>query len=155
MKTKLHRSQKDQILGGVCGGLGAYLAIDPVLVRLFFVALALADGIGVLLYLVLWVVVPKAEVTEEALGEPLQGGAGELSDRARAAGAEIQQAATERDPRLFNWIGGTLVFLGAYFLLRNLNIPWLFWLDLNLLWPLLLIAAGILLVARRGQFANE
>ncbi|MFH0972081.1 MAG: PspC domain-containing protein [Candidatus Micrarchaeota archaeon] len=55
---RLYRSRIDRILGGVCGGLGAYFNIDPVLVRLIFVLLALAGGTGIILYLVAWLIVP-------------------------------------------------------------------------------------------------
>jgi phage shock protein C len=51
------------MLGGVCGGLGDYFKIDPTIVRLIFVLLLLAGGPGLIIYLILWVVVP-----EEPLG---------------------------------------------------------------------------------------
>ena len=60
MERKLVRSQTDSWLAGVCGGLGEYLNIDPTLVRLFFVLLALTGGHGVLLYLILCVIMPPA-----------------------------------------------------------------------------------------------
>ena len=57
-RKKLYRSQTDKMLGGVAGGLGDYLDIDPTLIRLAFVLLFLAGGHGLLVYLVLWLVVP-------------------------------------------------------------------------------------------------
>ena len=60
MQRKLVRSQTDSMLAGVCGGLGEYLNVDPTLVRLFFVLLALTGGHGVLLYLILCVIMPPA-----------------------------------------------------------------------------------------------
>ena len=56
---KLYRSTKDKALGGVCGGLAEYFNIDPTLVRLGFVALAIWGGSGALLYLIMWIVVPE------------------------------------------------------------------------------------------------
>ena len=58
MQRKLYRSRNDSRIAGVCGGLGEYLDIDPTLVRLIFVLLALMGGHGVLLYIVLWLIVP-------------------------------------------------------------------------------------------------
>jgi phage shock protein C len=59
METKrLYRSQTDKILGGVCAGLGKYFGMDPTVVRLIFVVLTLFGASGVLLYLILWVVIP-------------------------------------------------------------------------------------------------
>ena len=58
---RLARSHKDRLLGGVAGGLGEYLGVDPTLVRLLFVLAVVVTGGAVLLaYPVLWVVVPPA-----------------------------------------------------------------------------------------------
>lgn len=59
MKTQFVRSTTDKMVGGVCGGLAQTYNIDPTLVRLGFVALALlGGGAGLLIYLVLWLVMP-------------------------------------------------------------------------------------------------
>ncbi|HTS44274.1 MAG TPA: PspC domain-containing protein [Puia sp.] len=57
---RLYRSENDKILGGVCGGLAAYLRIDPAIVRIIFTIITFGGfGSGILLYIVLWVVVPS------------------------------------------------------------------------------------------------
>lgn len=55
---KLYRNMRNKMLGGVASGLGDYFAIDPTLVRLAFVALALLGGPGIVIYLIMWIVVP-------------------------------------------------------------------------------------------------
>jgi len=57
---KLYRDVDDRIIGGVCAGMGHYWRVDPVLLRLLFFLLTLWGGLGALIYLVLWVVVPPA-----------------------------------------------------------------------------------------------
>lgn len=52
------RSRKDKILGGVCGGLGRYLNVDPVFIRILFVLLVLGWGTGILIYLIAWILIP-------------------------------------------------------------------------------------------------
>ncbi len=59
--TRLYRSQKDRMIAGVCGGLAEVLDIDPTIVRLVFVLLALLGGHGILLYLILWLIMPRAD----------------------------------------------------------------------------------------------
>src|SRR5437868_4201343 len=54
---RLKRSSTDRVLGGVCGGLGAYLGVDPVIVRVVAVVLVFFGGAGVLLYLAAWLLV--------------------------------------------------------------------------------------------------
>ena len=70
---RLYRSRNDRIIGGVCAGLGDFFGIDPILVRLGFVAAVLLGwpGVGVLglAYLILLIVVP-----EERLTQPTQTG---------------------------------------------------------------------------------
>ncbi len=56
---RLYRSKKDKIIAGVCGGIGNYLGIDPVVVRLVWVLLALCGGAGILAYLLAWIIIPK------------------------------------------------------------------------------------------------
>jgi phage shock protein C len=58
MQRRLYRSRTDKILGGVCGGLSEYSGVDPTLVRLVFVILALAGGPGILIYLIMWLITP-------------------------------------------------------------------------------------------------
>ncbi|MDL2311808.1 PspC domain-containing protein [Bacteroidales bacterium OttesenSCG-928-B11] len=55
---KLYRSINDRKIAGVCGGLGEYFTIDPTIVRVLFVALLVLGGSGLLLYLLLWLIVP-------------------------------------------------------------------------------------------------
>lgn len=58
-ERKMVRSA-DKMIAGVCGGLAEYLNIDVVLIRVAFVLLGLAGGPGILLYIILWVVMPEA-----------------------------------------------------------------------------------------------
>ncbi len=56
--------RQDGVVGGVCGGLGAFFDIDPLWFRLLFILLMLPGGLpGVLIYLVLWVIIPRKSVS--------------------------------------------------------------------------------------------
>ena len=55
---KLTRSESDRMVAGVCSGLGKYLSIDPTIVRLIFVLMFLLGGHGLLVYIILWIVMP-------------------------------------------------------------------------------------------------
>ena len=58
-KTKrLYRSENENMIGGVCGGISEYFKIDPVIARLVAVALIFVHGIGVLAYLIGWIIIP-------------------------------------------------------------------------------------------------
>ena len=64
---RLYRDPEDRVLGGVCSGLGAYFSIDPVILRILFVLIFFIGGSGVLVYIVLWIIVPKAASTSQRL----------------------------------------------------------------------------------------
>lgn len=58
-KKLLVRSSNNKVLGGVCSGIGNYLDIDPVIIRLLFVLLVLFRGSGILIYLICWIIIPE------------------------------------------------------------------------------------------------
>jgi phage shock protein PspC (stress-responsive transcriptional regulator) len=71
---RMYRDPDNRIIGGVCSGMGAYWNIDPLIVRIIFIALSLAGGIGVLVYLILYIVLPEAKTTAQKIemkGEPV------------------------------------------------------------------------------------
>ena len=126
---RFYRSRNDHMVGGVAGGLAQYFNIDPTLVRLVFVVLAFA-GFGVLAYLILWIVVP---VRPE--GEPEPGVTGTLNT---SRGREVA--------------GYVLLALGALLLAANLG-----WFDAfwgRLIWPLFLVALGVVLLVMTGRGAG-
>lgn len=114
----LRRSRDERVIGGVCGGLGRYLGVDPVLLRIAFVVLAIAAGSGVLLYVVSWILIPEQREGEE-LGD------------ARPSSVD--------STRLI--VGGALIAIGTILLL-NLSLPKFG----KYFWPLALIAVGLAVV---------
>ena len=65
MNNKLTRSNDDVMVSGVAAGLAEYLNIDPVLVRLLFVLLTIFGGHGILVYLILWIIMPQETISEK------------------------------------------------------------------------------------------
>lgn len=169
-RRTLYRSRNDRTLAGVCGGLGEYFQLDPTLIRLVFVLLAVFTGIGVLAYIVLWIVVP------EEGGQPLYEqwkSEGDVSTPRPAAAPETPSA--PRPPAAAStpgpvpvtgswssppdeWLhrdgirrggvvpGVVLIVVGALFLV-NVMLPQLR-IDIWKLWPVILIAIGIGIMVR-------
>lgn len=72
-EKKLFRDKDEQVIGGVCSGLGAYIGVDTVWVRLFFV-IAFFIGFGLITYIIFWIVMPEAKTASDKLkmkGEPI------------------------------------------------------------------------------------
>ncbi len=71
---RIFRNPDDSVIGGVCGGLAAYFGVDPLIFRLAFLILFFGFGTGLILYILLWIVIPEAKTAAEKLqmrGEPV------------------------------------------------------------------------------------
>lgn len=96
-QKRMMRSHKDRMISGVCGGLAEYFGVDPTIVRLVFVLAALLNGIGLILYLALWLVMPEAPVTAPAApSAPLaEEPAAEVEGQAVEVETEVEEAVPE------------------------------------------------------------
>jgi Putative stress-responsive transcriptional regulator len=161
---RFHRGS-DRILGGVCSGLAAGFHVDSLWVRIAFVLLAFVQGIGILLYVILWLVMPEpidGKVTRRSgfdsvtadlhrlwaevrgqFGSPVAATPPTTAESSPAgpaqSGVPVQSSAHNRSLQL----GVVLVVIGAIFLANNSGyINWEVW------WPGILIGAGLLLLIR-------
>lgn len=65
---RLYRSKKDQMLGGVCAGLGEHLDVDPTVIRLIWVVVSLLSlGTGIIVYVLAWIIIPEEDTGSAAL----------------------------------------------------------------------------------------
>lgn len=58
MIKKLYRNKHDKMIGGVASGLADYFEVDPLIIRALFIIITIAYGIGIIAYIVLWIIVP-------------------------------------------------------------------------------------------------
>ena len=120
MEKKLYRSRTNSMIAGICGGLGEYLNVDPTILRVVAVLLIFADGIGLLAYLIGWIIIPRRPMME----------------------AEV--ITVERSKLSVLLPGLALIVVGLIFLLNNL-FPWF---RFGYLWPVILIIVGIALLLK-------
>lgn len=101
MQPRLTRSRTDSMIAGVCGGLAEYFVIDPVIVRLIFVLVTITSGIGLPIYFVLWLAMPKAGAQAGIAQQLFPHDAEEWRRRAQAMGQEATQVGqhVEREVR--------------------------------------------------------
>ena len=142
MAKKLYRSRTDKMIAGVCGGLAEYFNIDSTLVRLSAVALTLAGGSGILAYIIFWFVVPQRPLNLFGVDSA---SASDATVTATVEGeSEVEENSEANTAALF--VGVLLTVLGFLFLVGNFIS--LAWLSFGKLWPLVLIAIGILIVLK-------
>ena len=123
----LRRDPGRRVLAGVCAGLGERLGIDPLIVRVAFVAAALAGGLGIVLYALAWVAIPRGE--GEAAPRRIPGDRGSV---------EVA-------------LGVALLALSLLLTFRELGI----WFSDAVVWPLVLVAAGGALLWRQSTKPAE
>ena len=158
MAKKLYRSRSEKVIAGVCGGIGDYFDVDPTLIRLAFILIFFLEGVGLLAYILGWIIIPlepignnnqklasgQAEKEREGSGDessekaaPKQENNGEES-----SGTDNSQ---KESPETFNKrriLGGVLVAVGVVFLAER----WFSLFYLEQFWPLLLIGIGGLII---------
>ncbi|MBK0377687.1 PspC domain-containing protein [Mucilaginibacter segetis] len=148
MEKKLYRDEHRKAIGGVCAGLADYFSVDVAIVRALFLILLLVKGVGVLPYIVLWIVLPKRDYRFDP---PKYSPGVDYTVPPQQPGQPFQQPFPHTPPmpakkpsNVGLIFGVVLIVLGASFLLDELDIipDW----DYGKLWPLALVALGGVLI---------
>lgn len=154
MKSRLERSSTNRVIGGVCGGIAEYLAVDATLVRVVFVFTAfITAGLFVLGYIVLLVLMPQPGQPAPFTSNPPRAGADTTAPMdagatpavpAAPVDPAVHAAEAERRRMAFGYL---LIAVGVAFFLSNAGafrfVQWQF------LWPLVLIGIGVLFLVQR------
>lgn len=156
MINKLYRNEKGKVIVGVCNGLAEHFNTDPIFVRLIFILLSLINGLGIIIYAVLWLVLPRGirveadeieslNVNEETSvdGEKIE------EDLEVKTGEENREVifVDKRSPFFVYLVLGLLsVIIGIVFLMERV-FPFLdIWLVVRLFWPVILVIAGFVII---------
>ena len=124
-RRPLRRRVGHRLVAGVAGGLADYAGMRPLVFRLVFVVFAFLGGIGILVYLLLWWLIPREDLPDSAA-----------------------ERLVRRFPDAPSWVGIALLGLGMILLAGKLGL----W-DTNVLWAVLLIGLGVVLFRRDAQRA--
>lgn len=135
MENKLYRDEQHKVIGGVCAGLSNYLKVDTSLVRVVFVLALLMHGVGLLAYIILWIVLPAQKFINPF--EPINMTVPPLDPQTFMP--------SKRSPSSFTLIFGLiLIMFGGYYLLRNFDIvPDFEFTDIA---PVVIIMIGVVLI---------
>ncbi len=134
---RLYRSSRERMIAGVAGGLAEYFDIDPVFVRALFVASIFLSGVGILIYLVLWIITPPTPSV--AVSSPENASQFSATAAARTLSPEELETQKKRNSTL---IGIGLIALGIIIFLELLLPSF----SVTYLFPLALIGAGGFLI---------
>jgi phage shock protein C len=140
--TGLYRKSKDNMIGGVAGGLADYLNIDATLVRILFVLMVLVGGGGLIVYIIMWIVLPSDENLTIINKKTYN------MDENKNQESNQNEPFQTNDPRYKKKDDGSLIagliliVLGIIFLV----IRYFPRIDFGDLWPVILIVIGIVLL---------
>jgi len=141
---RLIRPEDNRIIAGVCSGLGNFFSVDPTVIRIIFILITVFGGSGILLYFVLWLIMP-AEKSAYA-GYAIRENAGEIKEETKNLVQKGKNYAQKENNRRF--LGLVLAGLGILFLLENFGV---FQMErLFKLWPVILIIIALAIL-----FKNE
>jgi phage shock protein PspC (stress-responsive transcriptional regulator) len=148
IEKRLIRDSKNKMIAGVAAGIANYFEIDPNVIRLLFIVLAVFGGSGILIYFLLWLLLPKdsSKTTEEkdVMRENVQQMKDAVRDFAKEIKKETHMDHYEKKEKSQRSLGIILVVVGLVFLLTNLGLLDMY--VMKKLWPVLLIFLGILVV---------
>ncbi len=165
MEKKLYRSQTDRIFAGVCGGLGDYFDVEPLIFRAVFLVLILGGGSGLLLYILLAIIIPREPGPAQPINreEKIKDFASKVAGRTKEFVNEFKEEkfegeksapsnvptklASSAESHFTRNFGLLLVFIGATLLLKEfLPQGWFRW---DYFWPAFLIVVGFAIMLRR------
>jgi phage shock protein C len=139
---KLYRSTTNRVIFGVCGGLGEYFNIDPIILRIIFIALTIGAGTGAIIYIILALLIPKAPQEFESDLSKI-----DIKERAHGLADEIRgMKGKHSHPYRSNLFGWFIVILGLSLLLDRVT-PW--HAGFAIFWALLTIIIGAMIL--RGK----
>jgi phage shock protein PspC (stress-responsive transcriptional regulator) len=116
IKRKLFRDPDNKIIGGVAGGIAAYFGVDSIVIRLILALIILAGGSGLLIYVVLWAIIPEAKTQTEKMqmkGEPID--LSSLDKKMRDQAAEIKERIGHKDGSVAKLVNGLGSIIRMFF----------------------------------------
>ncbi|SDF63102.1 phage shock protein C (PspC) family protein [Mucilaginibacter pineti] len=148
MEKKLYRDEHRKVIGGVCAGLADYFDADIAIIRAIFLITLFVGGSSFLVYLVLWVVLPKKGYNFFNPGVdyrvPNQDPFNPFSSTPPQQPFGFDQMPPKKKSNTGLFIGVILILIGASFLLHELRL--FAFLHLGRLWPAVIVFAGLALI---------
>jgi phage shock protein PspC (stress-responsive transcriptional regulator) len=137
MAKRLYRNDSEKVIGGVCAGLAEYFDIDVVIIRIIFVATALIWGTSILLYLILWIAIPRKSIIN--VPKP---SAEDKTEAPDTTPPTQTQAETQKSNKYREVFAVILIIIGIFATLNNV----VYWWSDKLALPILLITIGLLIL---------
>ena len=141
---KLRRNSMNRVIGGVCSGLADFFGVDVALMRIAFVIAFLFASFGFWLYIILWIVLPEnGQQTIDDSQQPF----GQSQSQSQSPQSESVSVSKSESKVKSIFAGAFIILIGLLFLVNNfIPINWVW-----KLWPLILVAIGIVMIVTASK----
>jgi len=139
---KLYRSKTNRVIFGICGGLGEYFDIDPLVIRILFILLTFTGGSGIVIYLILAIMIPDSSGNKKSINEVISG----TQEKTQELAEEIKK---NRDwiVNIKNIVGLVILFIGLDILFEQIFdfnpfsiVNW------GIVWALIIVLIGLRII---------
>jgi len=152
--VKLYRSKTDRLIGGVCGGFAQFFHIHALFVRLLWIAAiaaiwlvpAIPRGIGIIAYLICWVVIPENPAQQHKTDVPIKKS---VHSKIKSTAKDIEDNVKRAEFDGIFIVASLFILVGIYFLLEN--IFGFGWIDLKKIWPLVILFVGLKMIMTKDK----
>ncbi|MEE9432036.1 MAG: PspC domain-containing protein [Melioribacteraceae bacterium] len=122
LDNRLYRRRKDKVFGGIASGLAQYLDVDPIIIRIIFVLITIFHGLGLLAYIIMWIVMPEEPIENlyQTMNEPIAHG--ETGSATSSEFSEFDSTSNKLSTSSSNsrtLVGALLIGIGFIFLLER------------------------------------
>lgn len=150
----LYRSETNKVIAGVAGGLGEYFNIDPTIIRILFVLMAVFGGSGLIIYIVLWLIMPSKSDNHNSQ-DAIRANLEDIKSTTTSFAHSFRKGEITKDKQSLRsgdlnsryWWAIIIIVVGFLFLMRNYGL--LSGIELDKLWPLILIVFGLAIILRK------
>ena len=143
MEKRLYRSRKKKVIAGICGGLGDHLDIDPVILRIIFVLITVFHGIGILIYIIMWIIIPEESFSPPFTGEEAKGPEVSLESEENQSEMPKEKGEVKNAPSGGRIVFGVILILVGFIFLSDRYLPFF---DFEFVFAIGLITLGISLL---------
>lgn len=151
----LYRSETNRVIAGVSGGLGEYFNVDATIIRVLFILMTVFGGSGLIIYLVLWLIIPSKSGSPKDSKDAIRSNLEDMKTTTQTFAHNIskpskdgkdKQSLRSDDLNSRFWWALFIIIAGFFFLLNNYG---LLEIDLEKLWPVVLIIFGLAIILRK------
>ncbi|MFW5873391.1 MAG: PspC domain-containing protein [Bacillota bacterium] len=126
---RLYRSRQERILAGVCGGIAEYFMVDPLIIRLIFVFVFFLNGLGIIAYIIGWIIIPEKPYDNADNYE--------IKD-------DYEKDSFTLDRTNQRFIGIILIVIGVFIIVSRI-FPLIIW---RHFWAIILIILGVIILVK-------